>query len=148
MLVAEDNATLRTLSMRLVARLGHEVETVTTGAEAVGAVMTGHFDVVLMDIRMPVMDGLEAARRIRSAGDRDRQPRIVAITASATLRDQETYLRGGHGRLRLEALLRRRTCSGPSVPAELAIDGGAGARPPVRQPFLAPGRARRGRQAR
>ncbi len=94
-LVAEDNATLSRLSMRLVARLGHDVETVSTGAEAVGEVMTGQYDVVLMDIRMPVMDGLEAARRIRSVGSAIRQPRIVAITASATLRDQEKYLAAG-----------------------------------------------------
>ena len=94
-LVAEDNPTLRMLSMRLVTRLGHVVETVTTGAEAVAAVMAGRFDVVLMDMRMPVMDGLEAARRIRSAGDGIAQPRIVAVTASASLRDQEAYRAAG-----------------------------------------------------
>ncbi|QWT24310.1 response regulator [Subtercola sp. PAMC28395] len=94
-LVAEDDPTLQTLSRVLVTKLGHVVDFVSNGAEAVDAVHRTVYDFVLMDMHMPVMDGLEAAITIRAAGDAVHQPRIVALTASATVTDREACLAAG-----------------------------------------------------
>ncbi|TXK17260.1 ATP-binding protein [Homoserinibacter sp. GY 40078] len=94
-LVAEDNPTLQLLSTRLVAKLGHRVSMVENGAAAVEASRRERFDVILMDMFMPVMDGLEAMRRIRSAGPDVFQPYIVALTAATTAQDKEDCLAAG-----------------------------------------------------
>ncbi|TKV61661.1 response regulator [Nakamurella flava] len=81
-LVAEDDETLRFLSRRFIEKLGHTVTTVPNGRDAVDAALTGGFDVVLMDVNMPLLDGPQATRMIRTAGDRIRQPHIIALTAA------------------------------------------------------------------
>lgn len=81
-LVAEDDETLRFLSRRFIEKLGHTVTTVANGRDAVDAALTGGFDVVLMDVNMPLLDGPQATRMIRSAGDRILQPHIIALTAA------------------------------------------------------------------
>lgn len=83
-LVAEDDETLRDLSRRFVEKLGHRVSTVVDGTDAVQAALSGEYDVVLMDVHMPMLDGLPAARRIREAGEEIRQPTIIALTAAVT----------------------------------------------------------------
>lgn len=93
-LVVEDNAALRLLSMRLVSALGHDPEAVANGAQAVAAVRDGAFDIVLMDVHMPELDGLEATRRIRASATSP-QPRIIGLTAGATPRDREDCLAAG-----------------------------------------------------
>ncbi|WP_244259512.1 ATP-binding protein [Rathayibacter sp. VKM Ac-2759] len=92
-LVVEDNAALRLLSTRLVAALGHDVESVVDGAEAVAAAARTSYDVVLMDVHMPVLDGLEATRRIRAAAGP--QPRIVGLTAGTSARDRDDCAEAG-----------------------------------------------------
>ena len=87
LLVAEDNAVNQRVVTLILERLGYHTDLVSNGAEAVAAVEAGGYDVVLMDVEMPVMDGLEATRRIRRALPPDRQPRIIGLTASA-LRDE------------------------------------------------------------
>lgn len=78
-LFADDNAVLR-LSVRAMLRaLGHQIDVVHNGLEAVDAASRGEYDVVLLDVQMPVMGGLEAADRI--ARGRGRRPRIVAVSA-------------------------------------------------------------------
>ncbi len=83
-LVADDDAVNRRLAAEMLARLGFESEAVVNGREAVDAVARDRFAAVLMDLRMPVMDGLEAAARIREL-ERDRATRtpVIAMTALA-----------------------------------------------------------------
>jgi len=81
-LVAEDNPINREVTGAILERLGHEFVTVEDGAAAVDFVRREAFDVVLMDVHMPVMTGLEAARRIRDEVPEERRPRVVALTAS------------------------------------------------------------------
>jgi CheY-like chemotaxis protein len=94
-LVAEDNEALQLLSTKLVAKLGHHVDCVGTGEAAVEAVARGSYDIVLMDVHMPIVDGLDATRQIRQAGSAVTQPRIIALTASATKRDRDACFDAG-----------------------------------------------------
>jgi signal transduction histidine kinase/CheY-like chemotaxis protein len=95
-LLAEDNAINRKLAIRLLEKCGHTVTVAIDGAEAVAAVRDGEFDLVLMDVQMPNMDGLEAAAAIRALerGTARHIP-IVAMTAHAMKGDQERCLAAG-----------------------------------------------------
>jgi CheY-like chemotaxis protein len=94
-LVAEDNLLNQKVIVRLVRSLGYDVEAVADGGEALAACMRRRFDVVLMDIRMPTMDGLEAARRLRQELPPDQQPRIYAMTAGVTAEDRQACFDAG-----------------------------------------------------
>jgi CheY-like chemotaxis protein/HPt (histidine-containing phosphotransfer) domain-containing protein len=100
-LLAEDNLVNQKVAQLMLARGGHRVDTVSNGLEAVQAMQTVRavgavaYDVVLMDVHMPEMDGLEAARRIRGLGDSIRQPVIIALTASATTEARRACLEAG-----------------------------------------------------
>ncbi len=94
-LVAEDNHVNQKVAQLMLSRLGHHVDTVGNGLEAVRALHGAPYDVVLMDVRMPVMDGLHATRVIRAELPADRQPRIVALTASALVEDRAACLSAG-----------------------------------------------------
>ncbi|MBA2588824.1 MAG: response regulator [Alphaproteobacteria bacterium] len=84
-LLAEDNPINMMLIRELVRRRGHSVTEVTTGTDAVQAMANGQYDLLLTDIHMPGMDGIEAARAIRAGEERSGKPRtpIVALTADA-----------------------------------------------------------------
>jgi signal transduction histidine kinase/DNA-binding response OmpR family regulator len=88
-LLAEDNHVNQKVAQLLLDRLGHRVDTVGNGLEAVSAAQSRDYDVVLMDLQMPELDGLEATRRIRREISGERQPHIVAMTASVLLEDRE-----------------------------------------------------------
>ena len=94
-LVAEDNVVNQKVATLLLQRLGQQPRVVSHGAEALAAVQADTFDLVLMDVLMPVMDGLQATRAIREQVPPDRQPRIVAMTANVLLEDREACFAAG-----------------------------------------------------
>ena len=94
-LVAEDNLVNQKVILRILQRGGYEVDVVANGAEAVDAIATGAYDVIFMDVQMPVMDGLQATRTIRSLPELARQPYIIALTAAATEVDRHACLTAG-----------------------------------------------------
>ena len=90
----EDNAVNQTVIEAMLRSLGYQVELVGDGAQAVSAVRERRFAAVLMDCRLPVMDGYEATRRIRDLGAQGRLP-IIALTANALQGDREACLQAG-----------------------------------------------------
>jgi signal transduction histidine kinase/CheY-like chemotaxis protein len=93
-LVAEDNVVNQTLIVRILEKMGYRPDVVANGAEALAAALSQSYDIILMDVRMPEMDGLEATRRIReSAGEN--QPVIIAVTANALEGDRQMCLDAG-----------------------------------------------------
>jgi CheY-like chemotaxis protein len=95
-LLAEDNVVNQKLALRLLQKQGHHVAVVGTGGEALAAASAGRFDLVLMDIEMPGMSGLEAtaALRAREQGTGRHLP-VVAMTAHAMKGDRERFLAAG-----------------------------------------------------
>ena len=91
-LLVEDNPVNALLATTLLRREGCVVETAGSGDEAVEALTRARYDLVLMDMRMPGMDGLAAARAIRARGDRTP---IVALTANAFVEDRKACLEAG-----------------------------------------------------
>ena len=94
-LVAEDNAVNQRVAVRLLERLGYRADVVDTGVEVLRALDRQPYDVVLLDVQMPEMDGLEAARNIRARRWPAGRPRLVAVTANAMLEDRRRCLEAG-----------------------------------------------------
>ncbi len=94
MLLAEDNPINQMVAEATLEQLGVCAEKVATGAEVIDALRRESFDLILMDVQMPEMDGLEATRRIRS-DPRIPQPYIIAVTANATIQDRRQCLEAG-----------------------------------------------------
>ncbi len=94
-LVAEDNTINRHVICRLLEKMGYTPEVVSTGEEVLEALETRDFDVILMDVQMPRMDGVEATRRIRERYPFSHRPYIVALTAHALAGDRERFLAAG-----------------------------------------------------
>lgn len=96
-LLAEDNVTNQLVASGILKRFGLSVEVVSNGAEALAALERGHYDLVLMDVQMPGMDGYEATRRIRSpeSGVRNHAVPVLAMTAHAMVGDREKCLDAG-----------------------------------------------------
>jgi signal transduction histidine kinase/CheY-like chemotaxis protein len=94
-LLAEDNPVNQKLAVRLIEKRGHSVVAVNNGREAVERVEREHFDLVLMDISMPEMDGLEATALLRSKYPSEGRIPIIAMTGHALIGDREMCLRAG-----------------------------------------------------
>jgi signal transduction histidine kinase/ActR/RegA family two-component response regulator len=94
-LLAEDNVVNQKLAMRLLQQLGYRADLAGNGVEAIERIEREPYDVVLMDVQMPEMDGLEASRRITAQWPVGQRPRIVAMTANAMQGDREECLAAG-----------------------------------------------------
>jgi signal transduction histidine kinase/CheY-like chemotaxis protein len=94
-LLAEDNVVNQKLALRLLQQMGYRADVASNGIEAIECVARQPYDVVLMDVQMPEMDGLEASRRITAKLKPDQRPRIVAMTANAMQGDREECLAAG-----------------------------------------------------
>ena len=94
-LVVEDNPTNRMIATKLLENLGAAVETAADGLLGVEAATHGAFDLILMDVQMPGIDGLEAARRIRALGGAVAATPIVALTANVLAHQRQSYLDAG-----------------------------------------------------
>jgi len=121
-LLAEDNVVNQKVALRLLARLGYRADVVANGLEVLEAVQRRPYDVVLMDVQMPEMDGREASRRLKLSIPGARVPRIIALTADAMAGDREKCLAAGmddyitkpiHVEALVKALARTRPQPGP-----------------------------------
>ena len=93
-LLAEDNTVNQKLAMRLLGNMGYTADLAVDGLQAIDALERATYDVVLMDVQMPELDGLEATRRIRARWP-DRPVHIVAMTANAMAGDRDACLAAG-----------------------------------------------------
>ncbi len=94
-LLAEDNAVNQKVALRILQKLGYGADVASNGLEALEALERQTYDVVLMDVQMPEMDGLEATRRICERWPDESRPRIVAMTANAMIEDREACFAAG-----------------------------------------------------
>jgi len=94
-LLAEDNPMNQKVALRLLERLGYGADVATNGLEAIEALERRPYDVVLMDVQMPHLDGLDATRQICERWPEESRPRIVAMTANALPEDREACFAAG-----------------------------------------------------
>jgi len=94
-LLAEDNVVNQKLALRFLQQMGYRADLASNGIEAIECIARQPYDVVLMDVQMPEMDGLEASRRITERYKPHERPRIVAMTANAMRGDREACLAAG-----------------------------------------------------
>ena len=94
-LLAEDNVVNQKLALRLLQQMGYRADVASNGVEAIECVQRQTYDVVLMDVQMPEMDGLEASRAITTRWGAGERPRIVAMTANAMQGDRELCIAAG-----------------------------------------------------
>jgi signal transduction histidine kinase/DNA-binding response OmpR family regulator/HPt (histidine-containing phosphotransfer) domain-containing protein len=94
-LLAEDNAINQKVALSLLGRLGYRADVAANGLEVLDALHRQRYDLVLMDVLMPEMDGLEATRRICQEWPEEERPRVVAMTASALQEDRAAGLAAG-----------------------------------------------------
>ena len=96
-LLAEDNTTNQEVALAFLNKMGLQADVVQSGVEAINALEAYPYDIVLMDVQMPEMDGLEATRQIRRPGSTVQNPKIpiIAMTANAMTGDQEMCLAAG-----------------------------------------------------
>jgi signal transduction histidine kinase/DNA-binding response OmpR family regulator/HPt (histidine-containing phosphotransfer) domain-containing protein/PAS domain-containing protein len=136
-LLAEDNATNQKLALRLLERVGYQADVAANGFEALTALKRQPYDVVLMDVQMPEMDGLTATRHIRRELAEAQQPRVIAMTANAMQGDREMCLAAGMDDyvskpIRIEELVEALS---KSHPLETTQDAGGQMDGPRTEPF-------------
>jgi CheY-like chemotaxis protein len=124
-LLAEDNVVNQKLAIRLLERLGYRADVVGNGLESLEALERQTYDLLLSDVQMPEMDGLEATRRILERWPKGERPWIVAMTAEAMSGDRERCLAAGMNDYlakpirvdELVAAIKRTPRRGPAIPA-------------------------------
>jgi signal transduction histidine kinase/CheY-like chemotaxis protein/HPt (histidine-containing phosphotransfer) domain-containing protein len=94
-LLAEDNAINQRVEQLMLARMGYRADVAGDGYEVLDALRRQRYDLILMDVQMPGMDGLEATRRLRAELPAERQPRIIAVTASVLAEQREACFAAG-----------------------------------------------------
>ena len=94
-LLVEDDSVNRTMATQVLTKMDHHVDTAENGREALSALREQRYDVVLMDVQMPDMDGLEATRRIHTDWPADEQPYVVALTAAVMDQDRQRCREAG-----------------------------------------------------
>ena len=94
-LLAEDNRINQLVAQQLLGRLGYRIDMVANGFEAIKALQVRPYNVILMDVQMPEMNGMETTRRIRKEFPQDQQPWVIALTAEALKGDRENCLLAG-----------------------------------------------------
>jgi CheY-like chemotaxis protein len=94
-LIAEDNATNQRLALLLLGRLGYAADVVSNGLEVLAAMERQPYDIVMMDVLMPEIDGLDATRRIRARWSAPDHPYIIALTAVTVAGTREECLAAG-----------------------------------------------------
>jgi PAS domain S-box-containing protein len=134
-LLAEDNLVNQKLALRLLERMGYRADVVANGLEVLQSLRRQPYDVILMDVQMPEMDGLEASRAIWAEWSAESRPRIIAMTANVMPEDRQECLAAGMDDfiakpVRVDqlvaALSRSRPLTGHASPAEvLAADESA-----------------------
>jgi CheY-like chemotaxis protein len=94
-LLAEDNRVNQKVTLRLLAQFGYQADVAVTGLEVLALLDQQRYDLILMDVQMPELNGLETTQRIRAEWPSATQPQIIALTASAMPGDRETILQAG-----------------------------------------------------
>jgi CheY-like chemotaxis protein len=94
-LLAEDNVVNQKLALRLLAQMGYRADVAANGLEAIDAIERQTYDVVLMDVQMPELDGFEASREINRRWPGEHRPRLVAMTANVMQGDRELCAAAG-----------------------------------------------------
>jgi CheY-like chemotaxis protein len=94
-LLAEDNVVNQKVALHLLARLGYRADVVSDGQEAIEALRRQPYDVVLMDVQMPRLSGLQAAQIIRQEWTPSERPHLIAMTANAMVGDEQRCLNAG-----------------------------------------------------
>jgi len=94
-LLAEDNIVNQKVALGMLSKLGYEADVAANGIEALEAVHRRTYDLILMDVNMPEMDGVEATREIKALPERLGVPRIVGLTANAMQEDRDEYIKAG-----------------------------------------------------
>jgi signal transduction histidine kinase/CheY-like chemotaxis protein/HPt (histidine-containing phosphotransfer) domain-containing protein len=134
-LLAEDNVVNQRVAVGLLTRRGHSVDVVANGLEALAALASSRYDVVLMDIQMPEMGGIEATRAIREReASTGRHMRIVAMTAHAMAGDRDRYLAAGMDEY-LSKPVDRNALFAAVEPFPLAVRSRGESRPPPSAPI-------------
>ena len=95
LLLADDNPINQKVGLSVLQKLGYRAEVVQNGLEVLKALEHKAYDVLLLDVQMPEMDGLEATRKIHQRWSEDQRPRIIAMTGNALLGDREKCLEAG-----------------------------------------------------
>ncbi|MCC6398731.1 MAG: response regulator [Bacteroidetes bacterium] len=94
-LLAEDNVINQQVALKILQRMGYRADVAANGLEVLEALRRQRYDIILMDVQMPEMDGLQTTREIRSRWEPDEQPRIVAMTANAMQGDRDECIAAG-----------------------------------------------------